>query len=411
MDAFQSFLSSKNTVPEKKIPYYLMWVSKLYAYFDKDPDKPVTTDEVDRFLHYLQKNYESWQVNQAREALRIYSYFFTHRKDEEKEKRNTPYEQLWKESADRMVRMLRLKQRSYRTEQSYVGWLRQFYAHFKDTDPMTMDTSHIIDFLSFLAVEKNVAKSTQNQAFNAILFFYRYVLEKDVGSIRKTVRTTPKRRLPVVLSVQEVHRLIDQLSGINHLMARVIYGGGLRLNECVRLRIKDLDFERSALLIRSGKGDKDRMTIMPESVKTDLQKHLEQVRTLYEKDRESDLAGVSMPDALERKYKNASTSWEWFWVFPSKSLSVDPRSRHVRRHHMHSSNLQRAMKPAAGKAGITKQVNVHTLRHSFATHLLEKGYDIRTIQELLGHANVQTTMIYTHVAKKNSLGVKSPLDI
>ena len=274
-----------------------------------------------------------------------------------------------------------------------------------------MDTSHIIDFLSFLAVEKNVSKATQNQAFNAILFFYRYVLEKNVDSIRDTVRATAKRRLPVALSIQEVHRLIDHLSGINHLMARVIYGGGLRVNECVRLRIKDLDFERSTLLLRSSKGDKDRMTIMPERIKTDLQEHLEWVRTVYEKDVESGLAGVYMPHALERKYQSASTSWEWFWVFPSKSLSVDPRSHIVRRHHMHPSNLQRAIKPAARKAGITKQVNVHTLRHSFATHLLEKGYDIRTIQKLLGHAHVQTTMIYTHVAKKNIFGVRSPLDI
>lgn len=410
MNEFQSFLASKNTIPEKKIPHYLMWVSKLYAYFDKDPDKPITTDEVDRFLHNLQKNYEDWQVNQAREALRLYSYFFTNRKTQE-EKRTAPYEQLWKEHADRMVRMLRLKQRAYSTEQSYIGWLRQFYMRFKDRDPAEMDTSHIIDFLSYLAVDKNVAKSTQNQAFNAILFFYRYVLEKNIDSIRETVRATAKRRLPVVLSIQEVHRLIDNLSGINQLMARVIYGGGLRLNECLRLRIKDLDFERSSLFVRSGKGDKDRMTIMPESIKTKLQEHLEKVRTLYEKDRESNLAGVYLPHALERKYQGASTSWEWFWVFPSKSLSVDPRSLEVRRHHMHPSNLQRAIKPAARKAGIAKQVNVHTLRHSFATHLLEKGYDIRTIQELLGHVNVQTTMIYTHVAKKNSLGVKSPLDI
>ena len=410
MNEFKTFLSLKNTIPEKKIPYYLMWVSKLYAYFDKDFDEPVISDEVDRFLHNIQKNYEDWQVKQAREALRLYTYYFDNLKTEE-ETRTVPHEKLWKENADRMVRMLRLKQRSYRTEQSYIGWLHQFCARFKNNDPQAMDTSHIIDFLSFLAVEKNVSKATQNQAFNAILFFYRYVLEKNVDSIRDTVRATAKRRLPVALSIQEVHRLIDHLSGINHLMARVIYGGGLRVNECVRLRIKDLDFERSTLLLRSSKGDKDRMTIMPERIKTDLQEHLEWVRTVYEKDVESGLAGVYMPHALERKYQSASASWEWFWVFPSKSLSVDPRSHIVRRHHMHPSNLQRAIKPAARKAGITKQVNVHTLRHSFATHLLEKGYDIRTIQELLGHAHVQTTMIYTHVAKKNIFGVRSPLDI
>ncbi|MEE4354596.1 MAG: integron integrase, partial [Desulfatiglans sp.] len=357
-----------------------------------------------------QKDYEEWQIKQAREAIRLYSYFIKTGEDNAEES-SISHKGAWEEQSDRMLRMLRLKQRSYRTEQSYMGWLRQFYSRFEGMDPANLDTSHMVDFLTALAVEKGVAKATQNQALNAILFFYRHVLEKDVGDIRDTVRATAKRRLPVVLSLQEVHRLIDQLSGVNQLMARVIYGGGLGMNECTRLRIKDLDFERSTLFVRSGKGDKDRMTIMPESVKTDLQEHLEDVRALHEKDREKNLAGVSMPNALGRKYPNAATSWEWFWVFPSKSLSVDPRSHTVRRHHRHPSNLQRAIGPAAKRAGIAKHLTVHTLRHSFATHLVEKGYDIRTIQELLGHKNLQTTMIYTHVAKKNIFGVKSPLDI
>lgn len=213
-----------------------------------------------------------------------------------------------------------------------------------------------------------------------------------------------------MLTVQEVHRLFDHIEGTLLLMAKIIYGGGLRISECIRLRIKDLDFERSSVIIRSGKGDKDRETIFPESIKDDFRYHIDCTRIIYEKDREQDIAGVYLPNALERKYTGASKSWEWYWIFPSYNLSVDPRANCIRRHHVHQSSLQHAIKTAAQKAGIAKQVNVHTLRHSFATHLLENGYDIRTIQELLGHSNVQTTMIYTHVAQKNRLGVKSPLD-
>jgi integron integrase len=234
-------------------------------------------------------------------------------------------------------------------------------------------------------------------------------LDKEIGAIAGAIRASEKRRLPVVLTKREIDSLLDQLDGINGLMARVIYGGGLRIHECLQLRVKDIDFERSSVTIR-GKGDKDRITILPETLKPDLRLHLENVRNLYEKDRESELPGVQMPGALDRKYPNAGKEWIWYWVFPSKSISVDPRSQIIRRHHVHPNNLQKHIKKAAGKAGIAKRVTVHTLRHSFATHLLENGYDIRTIQELLGHAKLQTTMIYTHVANKKRLGVKSPLD-
>lgn len=225
-----------------------------------------------------------------------------------------------------------------------------------------------------------------------------------------TVRAIYKRRLPVVLTIKEVHSIFDKLSGINRLMAMLIYGCGLRLQECLSLRIKDVDIEQGILMVRAGKGDKDRSTILPELLKDDLIRHIAETRSLYDSDRKRDMNGVYLPGALEKKYPNAGKEWGWFWLFPSKSIFVDPRTYIVRRHHVHPASLQKAFKAASAKAGITKQASVHTLRHSFATHLLENGYDIRTIQELLGHRNLQTTMIYTHVAKKNVLGVRSPLD-
>jgi integron integrase len=236
------------------------------------------------------------------------------------------------------------------------------------------------------------------------------VLDKDIEGEISAVRARQNRRLPVVLTTKEVDRIFSAMSGVNQLVVRLIYGCGLRLQECLQLRIKDLDLEQNIVIVRSGKGDKDRRTVFPEAIKEEIIHHLAEVRKLYEKDREAKLSGVYLPGALDRKYPNAGKEWGWFWLFPSQSLSVDPRTNVVRRHHVYHASLQKAFKIAVGKAGITKQASIHTLRHSFATHLLEKGYDIRTIQELLGHQNLQTTMIYTHVATKNVLGVRSPLD-
>jgi len=310
-----------------------------------------------------------------------------------------------------MLNRLRLKHLALTTEKSYISWVRSFYRFLKGRSPCDIDASHMKDFLTHLAVERRVAKSTQNQAFNALLFLYRHVLDKEVDSLLDTVRAYPNRRLPTVLSQQEVRRLIKEMTGIPKLMAQLVYGCGLRLKECVRLRVQDVDFERGTLTVRSGKGDKDRQTVLPESLLDDLRQHLAYVRELYEKDQQSDISGVYLPNALERKYPNAGRQWIWQWLFPSKFISADPRTQKLRRHHIHSSLLQKQVSQAAARAGIPKKVSVHTLRHSFATHLLEKGYDIRTIQELLGHVSVQTTMIYTHVARRNALGVRSPLDL
>ncbi|MBW2604753.1 MAG: integron integrase [Deltaproteobacteria bacterium] len=308
-----------------------------------------------------------------------------------------------------MKNMLRLKHLSFRTEQTYLGWVKRFYRFLNGQSPHRLDSKHVKDYMTHLAVDRSVAASTQNQAFNAILFMFRHVLDKPINDISKAIRAKKKRRLPVVLTKPEINYLFEQMSGTNLLMAKIIYGCGLRLRECMNLRIKDIDFSRMAVTVR-GKGDKDRETVLPSIIKDTLRNHIESVRKIHEIDRENGLSGVKLPGALERKLPNAGKEWIWFWVFPSIKISLGPRTGIVRRHHVHSSNLQKQVKRAARKAKIPKRVTVHSLRHSFATHLLENGQDIRTIQDLLGHSSLQTTMIYTHVVSKNKLGVISPLD-
>lgn len=260
-------------------------------------------------------------------------------------------------------------------------------------------------------MEGQVAASTQNVAFNALLFLYRDVLEVELPPIEGVLRAKRPTRLPVVFSPDEVKRVLQHVSPSHHLMASLLYGCGLRLMECVRLRIKDIDFEYSQITIRDGKGLKDRQTMLPQSLREPLQEQLSRARLLHDLDRSENRAGVYLPSALARKYPNAARSWEWFWVFPSGRLAVDPRSKVVRRHHIAEDAVQRAIKSAIAKAGVAKHGSCHTLRHSFATHLLENGYDIRTVQELLGHSDVRTTMVYTHVLARGGKAVRSPLDV
>lgn len=410
MKQFKDFLFHKHIIPEKKMPYYISWVSQFYAFCEKDVGDNISANDVDHFLKNIAKHREDWQIKQAKEAVDLYRFFL---RKHSRESACTEMESAaqWKNVVEEMIKILRLKHRSMSTEKTYIGWLRAFYRFLNGASPYEIDDSHVKDFLTYLAVERHVAQATQSQAFNAILFLYRHILDKDIKNLHEVIRARRKRRLPVVMTKQEVFKLFDNLDGTNLLMAQICYGCGLRLRECIKLRVKDIDFEQCCLSVRSGKGDKDRQTVFPESLKNDFRRHLERVRELYENDRTDDISGVYLPNALERKYINAGKEWIWQWVFPSKSLSVDPRTRKIRRHHVHPNTLQKQIKKAAMDAGLTKRVTVHTLRHSFATHLLEKGYDIRTIQELLGHSSVQTTMIYTHVASKNKLGVKSPLDL
>ena len=265
-------------------------------------------------------------------------------------------------------------------------------------------------FLTDLAVGRKVSASTQNQALAALLFLYKQVLGIELPWLDDVVRAKKPQRLPVVLTVAEMQRLLARLEGSHGLMARMLYGTGMRLMECVRLRVKDVNFERHEIIVRDGKGGKDRVTMLPASLADPLREHLKRVRVLFEQDRADDVPGVYLPDALEKKYPNAGKEWGWFWVFPSRSIAADPRTGVVRRHHAHEQALQRAIKKAVLAAGIAKPASTHTLRHSFATHLLQSGYDIRTVQELLGHSDVSTTMIYTHVLNRGGRGVESPLD-
>jgi len=291
-----------------------------------------------------------------------------------------------------------------------VAWIRRYILFHNKRHPNEMGSKEIETFLTHLAIKENVAASTQNQALSALLFLYRYVLQKDLDGPIDALRAQKPKRLPTVLTKEEVRKVISHLPGTPRLMASLLYGSGLRLMECLRLRVKDLDFAQRQIIVRDGKGQQDRVTMLPESLIAPLQEHLQRVKRLHEEDLDKGYGAVYLPDALERKYPNASREWAWQYVFPSDRLSEDPRTGIVRRHHLDESNLQKAVKEAARLAGIAKLVGPHTFRHSFATHLLQNGYDIRTVQELLGHKDVKTTMIYTHVLQRGGLAVRSPLD-
>lgn len=411
LDAFKDFIKTKDATKEKYIPYYCRWVTNCYAHCNQGLGLSLDAAQKRDFLQHMAKTHEEWQVKQAETALRLYAFYLAALPAPASSAvARREYVKEWGEVESKLREMLRLKQRAYSTEKTYVGWLRAFKGMFQEKAPAELEPSNIQTFLSHLAVEKRISASTQNQALNALVFLFRHVLDREIGKDLDSVRADPKKRLPVVMTPTEVQAVLGRLAGINLLMAKLIYGCGLRITECLGLRIKDVDLEQCILMVRSGKGDKDRRTVLPESLKDDLKAHITSVRSLYDADRQNGVAGVFLPGALERKYPQAGSEWGWFWLFPAKELSVDPRSQAVRRHHVHPASLQKAFKSAVLAAQVTRQASVHTLRHSFATHLLERGYDIRTIQELLGHSNLQTTMIYTHVAKKNILGVLSPLD-
>lgn len=306
---------------------------------------------------------------------------------------------------------LRLKHYSIRTETQYVQWVRRFILFHGKRHPQEMGAKEVEAFLTHLAVEGRVAAATQNQAFSALLFLYRELLHINLPWLDEVVRAKRPARLPVVLTREEVQSVLGRTEGTYGLMLRLLYGTGMRLMECVRLRVKDVDFSRAEIIVRDGKGAKDRVTMLPQRIAAELQAHLQRRRHLYEDDLAKGMASVYLPNALDRKYANAENEWGWQYVFVAKSYSIDPRSGSERRHHIDEKLVQRAMKRAVQEAAISKPATPHTLRHSFATHLLQGGYDIRTVQELLGHADVATTMIYTHVLNKGGRGVVSPLDL
>lgn len=312
---------------------------------------------------------------------------------------------------DQVRELIRIRHYSIRTEEAYLQWIRRFILFHGKRHPREMGAPELTAFLSHLAINRHVAASTQNQALNAILFLYRDVLKIKLPWLDDVQRAKKPQHLPLVFTREEVRALLAQLQGTHWLMAMLAYGGGLRLLECLRLRVKDIDFHYKQLLIRDAKGQKDRVTMLPNVLVDPLRSHLARVRQLHESDLREGYGRVYLPNALAVKYPSADRDWGWQYVFPSSRRSVDPRSGVERRHHAPEDSLQRAVKQAIRKANIIKPGSVHTLRHSFATHLLESGYDIRTVQELLGHADVKTTMIYTHVLNRGGRGVVSPADL
>ena len=311
---------------------------------------------------------------------------------------------------DQVRGKIRLKHYSIRTEQAYVDWIKRFVLHFDKRHPRDLGAAEVEQFLTHLAVHRKVAASTQNQAKSALLFLYREVLALDIPWLDNIEKARVPKRLPVVLTRDEVQSVLTRLSGTHWLIASLLYGTGMRIMEGLRLRVKDVDFKRREILIRDGKGFKDRVTMLPLTLTSALQTHLARVRELHKTDLDQGYGAVYLPYALARKYPTAPREWAWQYVFPAGKISTDPRSGEVRRHHVQDQAVQRAIKQAVRDAGLTKPATPHTLRHSFATHLLEGGYDIRTVQELLGHSDVATTMIYTHVLNKGGRGVTSPLD-
>lgn len=417
LQKFGEFLLRAHLVPERHAPFFVKWVR---LFLGQHTGERSLDERLDGFLQNLERGgrWAEWQVTQAERAVRLYfvNYLkctdWKHRPGVQVQDAEGRIEPL---AAIGLLRVrLRTRHYSYRTECTYVDWTRRFLAYAAECQkaPRPRIASETVrDYLAHLALQRQVSASTQNQAFNALLYLCREVIGLDLEGMAPGVRAKRGERLPVVLSVPETTALLAALGGVPRLMASVIYGSGLRVSECCRLRVKDLDFDNSLLFVRGGKGDKDRSTLLAEGVKRALREHLEDVRRLYEGDRAARLAGVWLPGALERKYPNAGTEWCWFWVFPSPSPSVDPRAGVVRRHHVGDTAIQRAVRDAARAAGLHKPVSVHTLRHTFATHLLLNGVDIRQIQEYLGHSKVETTMIYTHVVKELRNPARSPLDL
>ncbi|MCD6265464.1 MAG: integron integrase [Deltaproteobacteria bacterium] len=312
---------------------------------------------------------------------------------------------------DQVRQVLRYHHYAYRTEQTYCDWIVRYIKYFgAKKHPQDMGKTEIDAYLSHLATERKVSASTQRQALNAIIFLYRRVLDQPMIEQIEPTRAKRKPRLPVVMTKNEVRRVLAQMKGIHLLMAKILYGAGLRLMECIRLRVQDLDFERNLIYVRSAKGNKDRTTLFPRSIQLEMRRQLEKVKRSHNEDLAQGYGGVYLPEDLARKYPHAARELRWQYMFPAKKRSVDPRTGVERRHHVLESGLQKAVKVAVDRAGITKRVGCHTFRHCFATHLLENGVNIRVVQELMGHADVKTTEIYTHVMEKNISAVLSPLD-
>ena len=419
---FQKYIAERKLAPESQIPFYAYWVSKFLRFSNTKQDKSLDL-RIQWFLDTLKKDrkLKDWQYMQADTAVKLYiHHFLSESGGVAKLSPNAQTSAEKKYPNDQKVReqireILRIKHYAYSTERTYVDWFKRFHAYLtgvknRNWETQGADGTDVSDFLSHLAIKQRVSSSTQNQAFNALLFLFREVLKIDLHDLSKTVRAKRGPKLPAVLTQAEVRSLLEHLKDRELLLVHLLYGTGMRLMEVARLRVQDIDFGGNSIIVRAGKGDKDRMTVLPDAVKDQLNEHLAATKKLHEQDIAKGFGDVYLPEALDRKYPNAAKEWRWQYVFPAAALSVDPRSGKVRRHHISPSAIQKIVATAVRKAGIPKHATVHTLRHSFATHLLMDGVNIREVQELLGHKNVETTMIYTHVLRNMSKAPKSPLD-
>jgi integron integrase len=420
VEDFEAFLSKLGTVPEDKIKFYIHWVRRFLKSCNYQLEN-INTERVSQYLDSLDADEKiaDWQVRQAADAVTLYVEKYLKKslqqvtplaKDSEEKSIDLKGSLQWKQTLEDAKNAIRLRHFSLSTEKTYLGWIARFKTFLKDRDPHLLDSNDMKNYLTHLALHGRVSASTQNQAFNALLFLYRHALHKEVDDLTSVVRAKRKMNLPTVLSRDEAKSLLSHLNGVYLLMGQLMYGCGLRLMECLRLRIKDIDIENNLLMVRSGKGEKDRALVLPEKIREELVKHVASVKEIHDQDMKMGFGEVSLPDALDKKYPNAPREWGWQWLFPAEKLSVDPRTGKVMRWHIHPSAIQRAVKDAVMKANLPKMASCHTLRHSFATHLLEAGHNIRTIQELLGHKHVNTTMIYTHVIRKKPSEIMSPLD-
>jgi integron integrase len=423
MSLFGDYLLRRSLVKVGREKFYVMWLRRYLSGWNQLEGKN-WEEKLGPFLQRLETNprYASWQAIQADQAVRLYYQNFRSvpAKPSPSDSESPQNEEKWiiaEDVLNQLCTSLRLKHYALKTEQTYTHWCKRLFSYSiqsrgKNDEGLFLISPQLIkDFLARLAIREKVAKSTQNQAFSAILFLCRHLLDLDLSGMEKSVRANRGKRLPQVLSVKEVKRVFSHLSGTSNLVLRMIYGGGLRLSECAKLRVKDLDFDQDLLFIRSGKGDKDRATLFAKQLQPEITHHLKRVKRLHLRDLEEGYGEVWMPGGLGRKYPSACMEWSWQYVFPSRRLSVDPRSNVTRRHHVSDAGIQKAMKKAVRAAELTKPASVHTLRHSFATHLLLSGVDLRQIQEYLGHKSVETTMIYTHVIKNMRTPAISPLDL
>lgn len=413
---FGEFLLKAKLAEPNRAPHMVRWVR---GFLERSAEAGESLgDRVARYREQLSRSHRihDWQLDQAEQALRLFFVNFQKVTDWAAPARSPEVGRGVDRLAalETMRQRLRLRHYSYRTESTYIDWARRFFNYLAECQRVErpcVGAAEVRDYLAHLATARHVSGGTQNQALHALLFLCGEVLNLEIDDLGEGVRAKRGERLPVVLSVSEAAGLLQHMGGLSLLMARLIYGSGLRVSECCRLRVKDIDFDQHLLIVRGGKGDKDRSTILPMSIAPALREHLEEIAAVYRSDRAAGVAGVWMPNALDRKYPNASVEWGWFWVFPSPVLSTDPRAGVVRRHHVGPDVIQRAVRDASRRASIHKDVTVHTLRHSFATHLLLNGVDIRQIQDYLGHSNVETTMIYTHVVKEFRNPAASPLDL